>query len=320
MKNMLGVDTGTYSLKFCLSEKRGSGFVIERVGELVTFTGELEKPSFSPADIRLFFQRNRLPKEAVFSFFHPQMVLQRMNFPEMSPEELENALQWETRSLIPGEESFQISWSIVTKNNGGMDVLFAAVPSPPVESYVDTFAQVGIRVEAVEPHVMSLTKGFLGLHPEFFEAAFTLVDVGFEKTTIICFGDRNILLSRNFGWGMRKIWNVLQEKFRFSPVETFEVIRRSEVPYQLREAVSLVSQDLFLELKRSFTFLQAEFGAQVLERVFLSGGGALCSPLREYLSQGFSLNFQLLRPLSLEGKEPIPSERFLAAVGASLWK
>lgn len=317
---MLGIDTGTYSLKFCLSEKRGSVFAIERIGELVTFSGESENPVLSPVDVRLFFQRNHLPKEAVFSFFYPQMVLQRINLPEMSPEELENALQWEAHSLIPGEKSFQVSWSVLKKSNGTMDVLFTAVPSPPVESYVDTFVQAGIRVEAVEPYVMSLTKGFLSLHPEYFESAFTLVDIGFEKTTIVCFGDWNILLARNFGWGMRKVWNALREKFHLSPVEVFEVLRRSEAPYQLREAVSLVSQDLLLELKRSFTFFQAEFGVRVLERIFLSGGGALCGPLREYLSQGLSLGFQSLRPLSLEDKEPVPSERFLTAVGASLWK
>lgn len=317
---MLGIDTGTYSLKFCLSEKRGSVFAIERVGELVTFSGEPENSVFSPADVRLFFQRHRLPREAVFSFFYPQMVLQRISLPEMSSEELENALQWEAHSLIPGEKSFQVSWSVLKKGNGAMDVLFAAVPSPPVESYVDTFAQAGIRVEAVEPYVMSLTKGFLSLHPECFESAFILVDVGFEKTTVVCFGDRNILFARNFGWGMRKVWNALREKFLLSPVEVFEVLRRSEAPYQLREAVPLVSQDLLLELKRSFTFFQAEFGARVLEKIFLSGGGALCSPLREYLTQGLSLSFQSLRPLSLEGRESVPSERFLTAVGASLWR
>lgn len=317
---MLGIDTGTYSLKFCFSERRGSLFTVEKVGELIVFSGESGGSAFSGADVRLFLQRNRLPKGAVFSFFHPQMVLQRMNFPEMNPRELENALQWETHSLIPGEERFEVSWSVLKKDGGTLDVLFAAVPSPPLELYVDTFARVGIRVEAVEPHVMSLTKGFLSLHPECFETAFTLVDIGFEKTTVICFGDRNILLSRNFGWGMRKVWHTLREKFQFSPIETFEVLRRSEAPYQLKEAVSLSSQDLFLELKRSFTFFQAEFGVRVLERVFLSGGGALCTPLREYLRQNLSLSFQPLRPLSLEGKEPIPSERFLAAIGASLWR
>lgn len=317
---MLGIDTGSYSLKFCLSERWGSSFTIEKVGELVIFTGEAENPAFSPSDVRLFLQRNRLPKEATFSFSYPQMVLQRMNFPEMSPEELENAIQWEAHSLIPGEESFQVSWSILKRDNGSMDVLFAAVPSPAVEAYVDTFARAGIWVEAVEPHVMSLTKGFLSLHPELFEVAFTLVDVGFEKTTIVCFGDQNVLFSRNFGWGMRKIWDVLQKKFHLSPVETLEILRRSEAPYQLEEAVPLASQDLFLELKRSFTFFQAEFGSRLLEKIFLSGGGALCKPLRDYLSEGLSLTFQPLRPLFLEGKESIPSERFLAAVGASLWK
>ncbi len=317
---MLGVDTGSYSLKFCLSEKRGSSFWIERIGELVTFTGEAESPISLPVDVRLFFQRNRLPKEAVFSFFYPQMVLQRMTIPEMSPGEVEHTLQWETHSLIPGEERFQVSWNVLKKSNGSMDILFAAVPSPAVESYVDVFARAGIRMEAIEPHVISLTRGFLSLHPEFFEAAFTLVDVGFEKTTIICFGDRNILLARNFGWGMRRIWNILREKFHLSPVETFEVLRRSEVPYQLEEVVPLASQDLFLELKRSFTFFQAEFGSHVLQRIFLSGGGALCKPLREYLSQGLSLTFDSLRPLLLGSKEPVASERFLAAVGASLWR
>lgn len=320
---MLGLDTGSYAFKFCLSEKRGPTFEILRVGEVIVFDEGTVVHSLSGGDIRSFFQRHRLPREAALSFSYPHMVLQRVSLPEMSQEELENALQWEAHSLIPGEESFQVSWNILGKSEGKMDILFSAVPSPAVEAYVDTFARAGVRVEAVEPHVVSLIKGFLSLHSEFFDVAFTLVDLGFEKTTVICFSNHTIALSRYFSWGMRRVWDVLRGKFQLPQLEAFEVLRRGEstegVPYQLEDAVLEASQDLVLELKRSFTFLQAEFGPQVLERVFLSGGGALCQPLREYITQGLSLSFQAPRPLLL-GKNSLSSERFLAAVGVSLWK
>jgi type IV pilus assembly protein PilM len=317
---MLGIDTGSYALKFCLSEAQGKDFALRRVGEFVLLS---EKAPLTSEGIRLFFHRNRLPREVTLSFSHPRMVFQRVSFPEMPQEELENTLQWEARSLIPDEENFQVSWSIVGKNGGKMEVLFAAVPLQEVERYVDVFSRAGVRVEAVEPHVTSLVKGFLGLHPEFFEQAFTLVDIGFGKTTLICFANHHVLLSRSFSWGMKRLWDALSEEFHLSPVEAFEVLRRGEgtagIPYQLEEAIPLVSPDLVSELKRSFAFFQAEFGARVLEQIFLLGGGALCRPLRSYVAQGLSLDFQTPRPLTL-GKDSIASERFLAALGASLWK
>jgi len=156
---MLGIDTGSYALKFCLSEAQGKDFALLRVGEFVLFP---EKAPLTSEDIRLFFQRNRLPREATLSFSHPRMVFQRVSLPEMPQEELENTLQWEARSLIPDEENFQVGWSIVGKNGGKMEVLFAAVPLQEVERYVDVFSKAGVRVEAVEPHVTSLVKGFLG--------------------------------------------------------------------------------------------------------------------------------------------------------------
>jgi len=122
---------------------------------------------------------------------------------------------------------------------------------------------------------------------------------------------------------MKRVWDALSEEFHLSPVEAFEILRRGEsaagVPYQLEEAIPLASPDLVSELRRSFAFFQAEFGVQVLEQVFLSGGGALCYPLRRHVTQELSLDFQTLRPLLL-GKDSIASERFLAALGASLWK
>ncbi len=323
---MLGIDAGSYALKFCLSEKRGESFAILRVGELVLVREENlpKRMTTLQENLRLFLQRNRLPKEAVLSFSHPQIVFQRINLPEMSQEELGNALQWEAHSLIPGEESFQVGWSILEKNGEKMDVLFSAVPSPVIEEFVETFDQTGIWIEAVEPHPISLMRGFLSLHPELFEASFTLVDIGFEKTVVICFGNRNVFLSRHLSWGMKRVQGVLQEKFRLSLPEAIEVVKRGEnregFPNQLEEAVLSISQDLVLELKRSFTFFQTEFGPRVLEKIFFSGGGALCQPLRSYISQSLSISPENTSPLVLRKRESLPSERFLAAVGASLWK
>lgn len=323
---MLGIDAGSYALKFCLSEKRGESFAILRVGELVLVREENlpKRMTTLQENLRLFLQRNRLPKEIVLSFSHPQIVFQRINLPEMSQEELGNALQWEAHSLIPGEESFQVGWSILGKNGEKMDVLFSAVPSPVIEEFVETFDQTGIWIEAVEPHPISLMRGFLSLHPELFEASFTLVDIGFEKTTVICFGNRNVFLSRHLSWGMKRVQGILQEKFRLSPPEAIEVVKRGEnregFPNQLEEAVLSTSQDLVLELKRSFTFFQTEFGPRVLEKIFFSGGGALCQPLRSYISQSLSISPENTSPLVLRKRESLPSERFLAAVGASLWK
>lgn len=323
---MLGIDAGSYALKFCLSEKRGESFAILRVGEFVVVKEEnpSKRTTTPQGDLRSFLQRNRLPKEVVLSFSHPQMVFQRINLPEMSQEELGNALQWEAHSLIPGEKSFQVGWNILEKNGGKMDVLFSAVPSPVVEEFVETFDQTGMWVEAVEPHPISLVRGLLSLHPELFEASFTMVDIGFEKTTVICFGNHNVLLSRYLSWGMKKVQDVLQEKFRLSLPEAIEVVKRGEnregFPNQLEEAVLSTSQDLVLELKRSFTFFQTEFSPRVLEKIFLSGGGALCQPLRSYISQSLSFSPENIHPLVLRKQESLPSERFLAAVGASLWK
>ncbi len=40
-----------------------------------------------------------------------------------------------------------------------------------------------------------------------------------------------------------------------------------DVPYQMEEALSEVSKDLITELRRSFSFLQSEFGSDPDQRI-----------------------------------------------------
>lgn len=326
---MVGVDLGDYSLKYCLSQKkREHCFEMYRVGELVlpgeVFSeGEIKSRNLLLENIRLFWKRHRLPKEVALALYHPRMVLQTITLPEMPNEELENALRWEASSIIVGEDQLQVGWHILRRDEKGLEILFSAFPTLVVNECVDIFLKAGIRVEAVEPQSLSLLRGLLSIEEELLESSFLLLDIGFQKSMILSFSQKKLIFARYFSWGLKKIWNILGEKFKFLPIEIMEVMDRGRkeqnVPYQLEEAVLEASQDLVVELRRSVAFFQSELKMDITSgRCILVGGGSNLYPLKREILQSITLNWQEVKPVAV-GKEKITSGRFLTAIGVSLW-
>ncbi|MGC8778501.1 MAG: pilus assembly protein PilM [Candidatus Caldatribacteriaceae bacterium] len=326
---MLGVDLGDYSLKYCLSQRKKEGrFEVFRVGELtlpgeIFSEGELKSKNLLMENLRLFWQRNHLPREVALAFYHPQMVLQTITLPDMPSVELENAIRWEASSIIVGEDNLQIGWQVLKKDERGLEILFSAFPAVAVNECVDSFLKAGIKVEVVEPQSLSLLRGVLSLEEELLRHSFVLLDIGFQKSMITYFSGRKLVFSRYFNWGLKRIWNALREKFSLLPVEIMEVMNRGkneqDIPYQLEEAVGETGPDLIVELRRSIAFFQSEFKLDTRSgKCLLVGGGASLYPLKKEILRNMETDCQELKPLTL-GKEKVPSERFLTAMGVSLW-
>ena len=163
---MLGIDLGSYALKYFQTKKKREGiFETIRSGELVLpnevfYEGEIKGKNTLVENIKIFWDKSRLPRDAVVSFYHPRMVVQNITLPQMSDQELENALKWEASSIMTGEENIQIGWQIIEKTNDKLDILYAASPAIVVSEYLDVFRKAGIRIEAIEPQIMSFLKGF----------------------------------------------------------------------------------------------------------------------------------------------------------------
>ncbi|HSV31416.1 MAG TPA: pilus assembly protein PilM [Atribacteraceae bacterium] len=325
---MLGVDLGSYSLKYCLSrKKRDMTFAIEKTGDFIhngemSADGNIRSSDSMANTIRNVWKKNRLSREICLSYYHPRMVVQNISLPEMSASELENALRWEAGSIITGEDRFQIGWEILGKADGKMEILFTATPAAAVAEYLSLFKTAGIRVEAMEPHALSLIRGFLGLHPAFSrDTSLVLVETGFRKSTILYFENGKLVFVRYFGWGLQKIWEVLKESHGLLPAEILEMFKRGsiseDIPYQMEEAIAQAASDLLSEINRSFSFFLNKFGEHSLKNCFLVGGGAGLLSLRSYLVN--NLNIALNDP---SGPPPAPSlenMRLLPAIGVSLW-
>ena len=327
---MLGIDLGSYSLKYFQTKKKSEGyFDTLRTGDLilpgeVLFEGEIKGKNILVENIKIFWNKNRLPHDAVVSFYHPRMVVQNITLPQMSEQELENALKWEASSIMTGEEDIQIGWQVLGKADNKLDILYTASPAIVVFDYLDVFRKAGIRVEAVEPQILSILKGFLAIRPDLAkESGFILVDIGFVKSTVIFFEKGKLVYSRHFGWGIRRIWEFLKDKFKLLPAEIQEILNRStqntDVPYQLEEALNETSSSLLSELRRSLTFFQSEYEKTALNNCFLVGGGSVMKPMKTMLTVSLNVNFEEIKPIQMGHKRAISAERYLSALGASLW-
>ncbi|MBP8994867.1 MAG: hypothetical protein KBG30_13810, partial [Bacteroidales bacterium] len=86
---MLGIDLGSYALKYFQTKKKREG-IFETIGngELVLpnevfYDGEIKGKNTLVENIKVFWKKHHLPYDAVVSFYHPRIVVQNISLPAM---------------------------------------------------------------------------------------------------------------------------------------------------------------------------------------------------------------------------------------------
>jgi type IV pilus assembly protein PilM len=229
------------------------------------------------------------------------VIIKKIQLPSMTEAELAESIQWEAEQYIPFDIN-DVNLDYVVLETGAsdtMDVLLVAVKRDRINDYTSVIVQAGKEPVLVDVDVFAVQNAFETNYSSRGETV-ALVNVGASVMNINVLHDGNSVFWRDVAFGGNLYTEAIQREFNL-PREDAEKLKLGGEAGQVSKTqvdsvLSSASEDLAAELQKTIDFFVATSSVDRLDRVMLSGGGALVANLEAILQERFQVNVELLNP------------------------
>lgn len=285
-KNLLGVDLGTAFVKVAAVYKdrvvaQGSAPVPESGSDDLSKMAGALKVALEQSKARV--------KDAALAVGGDQVIVRYVFLPKMPEKELRAGLKYEAGRYLPvADQDVVVDFAVLEEvkgEAGKMRVLLAALRRELAEKYCALFAQVGLKLRAIDTVPLAIFRLLRKLGAGGNAIA---VDVGEKYSHVLLMEDGKPVFSRAVNIGSREM-------------------ARTVIPSGLNPAGDLVQ-----EIRRALDFYRLQKrDVYKPEKLLLCGGGARLPEMAVLLEEGLGISSEIVNPFGL-GPE------YAVAVGLAL--
>ena len=324
----IGLDIDRGAIKAVQVSFKGGEYTLRHVGyhRLPPGTivdGEVADDRLLAEELAEFWDAHAFGGKSVFLGLSNQKVVVRMlEFPPMSPEDLEGAIRFEAAEHIPMAAEDAVLDHVVIGPRGepgeGDRVLVVAAQKEMVRRYTEAVRAGGLRPVGIDVKALALTRSAA---PNAFFAdggAAVLLDVGGEISNLVVAEGEVPVMARFFSLGLSDFVAAVAEA---ADLPDDEAERRALDPrtglgndqengnpegddewdpalaYDARRGLEAAAAELAEEVQRSVDHHHAQPGAREVSSVVVSGEGALISGLDSFLAERLGLPAERARPV-----------------------
>jgi type IV pilus assembly protein PilM len=259
-------------------------------------------------------------KEAAIGVSGRELIIKKVQIPEVPAKELRDAVQLEAEHHIPFaiDEVF-LDHHVVERRSGVMDIILVAVKKAKITEYVGVVEDAGLNPVVVDVDVFALANQFELGHGGRNDAV-ALIDIGASimKTTVLRGGSS--IFARDIPFGGNNYTQAIADQLKvpFDRAEAAKVGHDVGLAWDsLVPALEAISRELSLEVQRTFDYFASTADSERIAKIVLSGGCSRLPGLTDYLSSTWGIPVEVGQPL--EGVEVGPEHaEMVAAAGPSL--
>lgn len=318
----LGIDIGTSTIKIVevkmsSSKPTLSNYAWMKVGN----PGDIK---FSSFDSTLPLYLKKVIKEGGFKSQKAYVsipafggLITLIEFPEMTREDLDQAIRFEAHKYIPTSlEDVVLSWDIVNKKAGShllkkpgeeakakdgatgaedkIQVLLVAAPKNKVAKYEQLIKGSGLELKSIEVESFALLRSLVGND----QGNFIVVDIGARVCNIILIEKGVIKVNRNIDAGGRDITKAIARSMNIDE-ERAERMKISGKDFLTKESnINFPSLDLIIsEVRRVLGAFYKNDGGSKVDGIILSGGTAGLVGIDKYFSDALDARAIIGNPL-----------------------
>ncbi|MBI3615765.1 MAG: pilus assembly protein PilM [Candidatus Omnitrophica bacterium] len=325
-QRVVGLDVGTTAIKVVRLERLGAQARITAAAIEEFPEGLSEGPEREMAiqeRISRMRKQGLLSGALVLSFYHQDGVVEPIRLPKMPMADLERAVVWEVQekmSIQPDRSviRFILTGELMEEGQSQQEVLVVTSPREPLLAYWRLFVDQGLKVIALEP--ISLA-GFYGLERmKLWKPSETVghLEIGFKVSHLSLIRGGVVRFNRSFPVGADSVTRAIADycqvdypaaeqmkrQYGISKMaleeDRHETGHESEDRVKVSHALGLHLEQLVAEIEHSFRYFAFELGgtqAERMDRLLITGGGALLKYLPEFLESRLSVPVQLVDPL-----------------------
>lgn len=307
-KTTIGLDIGSSAIKVVEVEHRSDGPRLVNFGmaELVPeaiVEGEIMDRQLVVETIQNLFEARQIKRRQVSSGVAGRgVIVKRITMERLPLQEAREAIQWEAEQHVPYDmNDVSIDFEILDTDAGPnqMQVLLVAAKRDLIGAHADLIREAGLQPMVIDVNSFAVQNAAEVNYDISKTELVAFVNVGAELTNINLVQGGMPLYTQDLSLGGTSFLEGLQRKHQVSREEAMNALksRESTAPLDTASVLKGFCGDLGVALERSLVYLKSNGGADRLDRVLLSGGGAMIRGLAEALAERVKAPVEVTDPL-----------------------
>ena len=312
-KGLVGVDIGSSAVKAVELKPGGRGgeFHLLKLGleplppEAIVDGAIMDSGAVIDAIQRLFSANKIKTNEVATSVSGNAVIVKKISLPQMTQEELAESIHWEAEQYIPFDiQDVALDYELVegSGSGGNMDVMLIAVKKDKISDYTSAISQAGKTATVVDVDVFALQNCYevnYGIDPG---RVVALLNVGASIMNINIVKGGTSIFNRDIAVGGNQYTDAIQKDLNLSFEQAENLKKGARIEGAAREnlgpILQAVSENIALEIQKTFDFFKATSSEDRIDRIFLSGGTSKVQGLQDLLSDRFEAGVEIMNPFN----------------------
>ena len=302
-KPVVGLDIGSSAVKAV--ELRPSGrsykvvaFGIEPIpGDTIVDGAIIDAGAVADAVRRVLDGSGIKTREVVASLSGNSVIVKKINLPVMTEAELSESIYWEAEQYIPFDiQDVNLDYQILTPagtadSRGGMEVLLVAAKKEKINDYTEVIRQAGRTPVVVDVDAFAVQNAYEANYEADAGTVVVLMNLGASGVNINIISGEQSLFTRDISMGGNAYTEAVQKELSL-PFEAAERAKRGDPvdgahPDDVGPILRSVTENLLLEVQKTFDFFKATAASERIDRILLSGGSSRIDGFSERLAERF---------------------------------
>ena len=315
----MGLDIGSSAVKAVELKPAGKGYRVTAIGvepippDSIVDGAIIDGGAVADAVRRLFANTQFRAKDVAASLSGNSVIVKKITLPAMTEQELAESIYWEAEQYIPFDiQDVNLDYEVLTPtqgdSHGTMDVLLVAAKKDKIGDYTSVITQAGRTPVVVDVDAFALQNAYEANYG--FEAGgiVALLNAGASATNINILHGAQSVFTRDVSMGGNAFTEAVQRELGL-PYELAEQLKKGQdvdgATYEdARPVLKAMTDNILLEVEKTFDFYKATASNDRIDRIVLSGGASRVDGFAEALAARFGTEVMAFDPFRQVGLDP----------------
>jgi type IV pilus assembly protein PilM len=322
-KTIVGLDIGSSAVKAVELKPAGKGYKVTAFGaepvppDAIVDGAIIDAGSVAEA-IRRVFEGNKAfkSKDVCASLSGNAVIVKKITLPVMTENELAESIYWEAEQYVPFDiQDVNLDYQILDpgtgpNSRGSMDVLLVAAKKEKIGDYTNVISQAGRTPVIVDVDAFALQNAFEINYGLDAGRTVVLLNAGASAINInILQGDQSVF-TRDISMGGNAYTEAVQKELDL-PFDSAEQLKKG-IPVdgatfeEAQPVLHAVTENVLLEIQKTFDFFKASASTDHIDRIMLSGGASRVDSFHQMVQERFNApveDFDPFRTVTWDAKK-----------------
>ena len=255
---------------------------------------------------RLFENKAFKSKDVAASLSGNAVIVKRINLPVMTESDLAESIYWEAEQYIPFDiQDVNLDYQILDPgtgpdSKGTMDVLLVAAKKEKIADYTGVITQAGRTPIVVDIDAFALQNAYELNYGLDAQAVIVLLNAGASAININIVSAGQSAFTRDISIGGNAYTEAVQKELNL-PFESAEQAKCGHAVDgitfdDVRPALHAMTENVLLEIQKTFDFFKATASSDRIDKIYLSGGTSKVDGFSQALAERFGAPVETFNP------------------------